>query len=110
MCMRVAGIARPDPRKLHGTLRGRLDSPPRRSRQALLWIVKIVVSSGLLYLLFSRGNVHIADVWQQVRTASPIWIVVSLAIYFVMILIATWRWRILLGAQHLVLSFRTLLS
>lgn len=87
-----------------------MDSPPRRNRQALLWVVKIVVSSGLLYLLFSRGNVHLADVWQQMRTASPAWIAASLAIYFVMIVIATWRWRVLLAAQHLVLAFRTLLS
>lgn len=77
-------------------------------RQALLWIVKIGVSAGLLYVLFSR--IDVAKLWQLLRGASLSWIAVALLNYFVMLLVATWRWRLLLGAQHVHVRFGTLLN
>jgi uncharacterized protein (TIRG00374 family) len=75
---------------------------------ALVWTLKIGVSVGLLYVLFSR--IDTADLWAQMRAASIGWIVIALAMYALMVLVATWRWRVLLGAQHVSLSFGTLLN
>jgi uncharacterized membrane protein YbhN (UPF0104 family) len=64
---------------------------------ALVWTLKIGVSVGLLYVLFSR--IDTADLWAQMRAASIGWIVIALAMYALMVLVATWRWRVLLGAS-----------
>jgi uncharacterized protein (TIRG00374 family) len=76
-------------------------------RQVLTWTVKIVVSATLLYLLLTR--VDLARLGEALRTASPVWLGASLACYFVMILISSWRWDLLLKAQHVVKPFRELL-
>ncbi len=73
-----------------------------------MWILKIGVSAGLLYILFAR--IDLAKLWELMRGASLGWIAVALAIYFVMLLVATWRWRILLQAQHVQVRFGTLLN
>ena len=71
-------------------------------------MLKIGVSAGLLYVLFSR--IDMAELWAHMRDASLGWIVTALAVYFVMVLVATWRWRVLLGAQHVEMSFGRLLN
>jgi len=82
------------------------ESRRRRARQALIWIVKILVSGGLLYRLF--GQIDAGQVWSLARTASLSWLVVALALYFVMVLVSCWRWRQLLAAQHAPVPFGTL--
>jgi uncharacterized protein (TIRG00374 family) len=84
------------------------ESRPSPARQALIWIVKIVVSGGLLYVLLTR--VDLARLWQTARTASFGWLVSALVLYLVMINIASWRWWLLTRAQHLSVSFKWLLN
>jgi uncharacterized protein (TIRG00374 family) len=89
------------------------DAPPSSSssssvRQTLIWILKIVVSGGLLYVLLSR--VDLPRLWHTARTASIPWLAFALLLYFVMIAISAWRWGLLLAAQHLELGFGALLS
>jgi len=71
---------------------------PGPLRRALTLLLKAVVSAGLLYLLLGRTD--LARLWGHVRGASPAWLAVGLGLYFVMILLSVWRWRILLDAQH----------
>ena len=78
------------------------------ARTALIWILKIVVSGGLLYVLLWR--VDIARLWTLARAASIPWLLVALALYLVMILISAWRWTLLLGAQHVQVPFGTLVQ
>ena len=79
---------------------------PSAIRQTLLWIVKIVVSTGLLYLLLRQ--VDLARLWSLARTASLGWLTAALALYLLMILISAWRWGLLLRAQHVSVGFGTL--
>jgi uncharacterized protein (TIRG00374 family) len=74
-----------------------------RARSLVLSAVKAVVSVGLLYLLFSR--VDVSRLWHVARTASPLLLAAALALYFAVILVSTWRWSILLRAQHVALPF-----
>lgn len=76
---------------------------PRRVHPLVVWAVKIGVSTGLLYLLLSR--VDLARLWLTARTASVPGLVGALALYLLMILISAWRWRVLLGAQHVSATF-----
>jgi uncharacterized protein (TIRG00374 family) len=81
---------------------------PSVRREALLWTIKITVSAGLLYVLFTR--IDVAKVWEHMRSASPGWILFALAIYFVMLLVSTMRWQILLRTQHVDIPFGTLVN
>jgi len=80
--------------------------PSHRRRQALIWILKIVVSTGLLYLLLTR--VDLGRLWQLARTASLPWLTAALGLYLAMVLISAWRWGLLLHAQHVRIGFGAL--
>jgi uncharacterized membrane protein YbhN (UPF0104 family) len=79
-----------------------------RTRSLIITALKGTVSIGLLWLLFSR--VDVARLWTIARTASAIWLLGALALYFAMILTSAWRWSLLLKAQGLVFSFKRLTS
>jgi uncharacterized membrane protein YbhN (UPF0104 family) len=76
------------------------------ARQALFWVLKIVVSGGLLYWLFSKVDAH--EVWRIVRTASVPWLGAALVLYLAMVFVSAWRWGLLLGAQGIEMPFRSL--
>ena len=81
---------------------------PSPLRRALTLVLKIVVSGGLLYLLLGRTD--FSRLWGYVRNASPLWLAAGLLLYFVMILLSVWRWRILLTAQHVAVPAGRLLN
>ena len=71
-----------------------------------MWLLKVAVSAGLLYALFTRMDA--GHLWQLIRAASLPWTIVALALYLSVLLISTWRWRVFLDAQHVRVPFRTL--
>lgn len=73
---------------------------PRAQRRPWLWVVKGLVSAGLLYVLFSRIDVD--RLWATARTASWGWLVAALGLYLLMVVVSAWRWGLLLRAQHVV--------
>lgn len=78
-----------------------VDDPTTRhspARQALVLLLKVVVSVGLLALLLGRTDA--SRLWIYVRNASPVWLAGGLGLYFVTVLLSAWRWRLLLDAQH----------
>ena len=80
-------------------------SPARR--YALL-AAKISVSIILLAVLFSK--VDTAELWATARLASVPWLLVALIVYAINLLAASWRWGLLVTAQHVHMSRRTLLG
>jgi uncharacterized protein (TIRG00374 family) len=74
----------------------------------LFWVIKVVVSAGLLYLLLS--NVDLGRLWLATRSASIGWLASALGCYLVMVLLSAWRWGLLLHAQHVAVSFGRLTS
>src|ERR1043166_6592883 len=77
---------------------------PPRARRLVMMAFKLAVSVALLALLFSR--VDVAKLWANARQASLAWIAVALGFYFVTIIATVWRWRLLLEAQDVDMSFR----
>jgi uncharacterized membrane protein YbhN (UPF0104 family) len=71
---------------------------PSALHRVLTVLLKVTVSAGLLYLLLGRTDM--SRLWSHVRGASPAWLTAALLLYFAMILLSVWRWRILLDAQH----------
>jgi uncharacterized membrane protein YbhN (UPF0104 family) len=76
---------------------------PHRGRALVVSAIKVVVSIGLLWLLFSR--VDVARLWSAARQASPAWLAGALLLYFTMIIASAVRWDVLLRAQHVRLPF-----
>lgn len=77
-------------------------------RSALIWTIKIGVSVGLLYVLFTR--IDASQTWDDMRSASIPWLLTALGIYLVVLLISTVRWRILLHTQHVDIPFGRLVN
>ena len=82
------------------------DAAPSRIRGLIFFLVKVAISGGLLWLLFTR--VDFARLWALARTASVPWLAGALTLYLVMVLVSSWRWGLLLEAQGLNFSFRWL--
>ncbi len=82
--------------------------PRSGARQWLLAGLKLVVSTGLLAVLFSRTD--LSGLWSSVRNASLPWVVAALGLYLLQMLVATWRWGVLLVPQGVDLGHRRLLS
>ena len=77
-------------------------------RRAFIWLLKIVVSAGLLTVLFLR--VDFATLWAHARGASIAWLAISIALYLVMVLLSTWRWGLLLSAARVTVRGRRLVT
>jgi len=84
--------------------------PPDSSfvRRHVLLAVKLSVSIVLLVVLFSR--IEVGRLWATARLASMPWLLVALGIFGFNVLAATWRWHLLLGAQHVPVRIRSLLA
>ena len=56
--------------------------------------LSIAVSAAFLYLAFR--NVSLAEVGSALRRAQPSWLVVAVAISFLLMVFRTWRWQLIL--------------
>jgi len=75
------------------------DSPDASSvRRYVVLALKVSVSLALLVLLFSW--IDVGKLWAVARRASMLWLAVALALYTLNMLASTWRWHVLLEAQH----------
>ena len=81
---------------------------PSLARRILVPLAKGVVSVGLLAVLLSQTDA--TRLWADVRTASPAWLLAALCLYLIIMLTATWRWRLLLDAQGIDVPARVLFS
>ena len=79
---------------------------PQRHR--LIVAAKVAVSALLLGILLSR--IDATRLWSTARHASLVWLAVALGVYFVNVLVSTWRWHLLLRAQRVDVSSRLLLG
>ncbi|HEY3381477.1 MAG TPA: lysylphosphatidylglycerol synthase transmembrane domain-containing protein [Vicinamibacterales bacterium] len=79
---------------------------PSRARQILVGLAKLIISAGLLTVLFSRTD--LGGLWAHIRGASIPWLAFGLLLYLVSLIVATWRWEGLLAAQHIDVTGRSL--
>ncbi len=78
------------------------------ARRLLVTALKLLVSLGLLAVLFARTDT--GSLWRSLRTASLPWVLAALGLYLVQMLISAWRWGLLLRAQGVRLTERRLLA
>jgi hypothetical protein len=76
----------------------------RNTKRWLFW-VGLLVSAGFLYLAFRK--IDYGDLWATLKTVKFGWLVPGLAIYFLGVLVRTWRWQFLLAPLEKV-SLKTL--
>ena len=82
--------------------------PHSPAKAILIATVKLVVSLGLLAVLFSRTDT--TSLWRSVQNASLPWVLTALGLYLLQMLVSTWRWNVLLVPQGFAIGHRRLLS
>src|ERR1700694_3298158 len=70
--------------------------------------IKIVVSIGLMALLFSK--IDVGRLWDIARKASIAWLTIALLLYLLNVIASIWRWQLLLGAQDVELPTSRLVT
>ena len=85
------------------------ESPPSSpARRYILLAVKLSISIALLVVLF--WSIDVGSLWTTAKLASVPWLLVALLIFAVNVGAATWRWHLLLAAQHVHVAARSLFS
>lgn len=81
---------------------------PRRSTGSRLLLValKLGLSAGLL--AFVLRNTSLEALWRTFQRVQPLWILAAMTMHGLMVAVSVWRWRLLLEAQHVRVSSRTL--
>ena len=59
-------------------------------------------------MAFVLRHTSLNALWLMLRRVQPVWLVAALAAHGVMMALSVWRWRLLLGAQHIRVPLRTL--
>ena len=72
-------------------------------RRRLGLIFRIAVSAGLIFWLVKKVDWH--QLWSIVRTMDVAWLAASFACFLPVLLVVSWRWRMLLGVHHVHLRF-----
>ena len=76
--------------------------------RAVIVLLKVAVSAGLLVLLLSR--IDAGRLWAYARQASPAWLGVAVALFAVTVLVSAWRWALLLAAQRVAVPTKRLVA
>ncbi len=76
----------------------------------LLTPLKVIVTVGILYLIFKKFQIGWADITQALSDSSPAWWVASIGTQFLAVMFSIFRWNVLLKGQQLVVPFKHLAS
>src|SRR5947209_7363375 len=78
-------------------------------KKTLFTLLKIAVSLGILAYIF----LHVVDIgklWNELRTANPLYFAVAVLVYFMVQGLSAWRWHVLLKPQGIHVPFRRVLA
>jgi len=82
------------------------DAAPHPVRRLLTTAAKVALSVGLM--AFVLRDTSLTSLWHTLRGVQPAWIVAAMSMHVLVLAISVWRWRLLLGAQHVLVPGRTL--
>ena len=71
-------------------------------KKGFAFYVRTAVSLALIYYVFRKAG--LAELWQTVRRADPIYLVLSVSVTPVLILVSAWKWQIILRAHKIRVS------
>jgi glycosyltransferase 2 family protein len=66
------------------------------------WQFWLGIGISLIFLYVALRGLHIADVWQVLKTANYWWVIPGVAVYFLGVWARAWRWRYLLRPIKLI--------
>ncbi|MBW1778393.1 MAG: flippase-like domain-containing protein, partial [Deltaproteobacteria bacterium] len=79
------------------------------SRRLKMLILKVVVSMALIFYLFGIQRIDIAQVGRTLEKADILWMAAALLTLLLGRVITALRWQVLLTAQDIRVSMKTLL-
>jgi len=77
----------------------------KRTRKIIGYLLRLIISAGLIYYIFSRQETSIANVAGQLRALDLSRIMLGLLGCKVCLLIGSYRWQILMKAHNIEVSF-----
>ncbi len=84
--------------------------PSRRSTRSRLLLVALKLGLSLGLLSFVLRNTSLEALWRTFQRVQPLWILAAMSMHGFMVAVSVWRWRLLLEAQHVRVSARTLVE
>jgi glycosyltransferase 2 family protein len=60
------------------------------------WQLWLGLAISALFLWLALRGLHLADVWKAVQQANYVWLIPSVAVYFLAVVARTWRWDYML--------------
>lgn len=60
------------------------------------WQLLIGIAISAIFLYLALDGLKLSSVWEQMRTANYVWLLPSVAVYFVGVWVRTWRWDYML--------------
>jgi uncharacterized protein (TIRG00374 family) len=61
------------------------------------WQFWLGILISLVFLYFALRGLHLADVWQVMKSAQYLWLIPGVAVYFIGVWVRAWRWHYLLS-------------
>lgn len=75
-------------------------------RRKILWLIlRIGVSVGIVSYIFSKPDISFQRIVSAIKHINLSWLVTALLVYKVVLLISSYRWRILVRAQGISISY-----
>src|SRR3990172_8206053 len=60
------------------------------------WHFWLGIAVSTVFLFLALRGLNLAEVWADLRSANYLWLIPSVAVYFLAVLVRTWRWDYLL--------------
>jgi len=79
-------------------------------KKALLFFVRTGISGGILYFIFSRSDLNLQDIVERIRGIQRGSLYFAVAAFGVVLLLGSLRWKILLEAHKIRLTFPRMLK
>jgi len=77
-------------------------------KKKIIFIVRILVTLGLLYYLLSRTD--LVNIWSSLKSANYFWVICAFSLHLTGYLFSILRWQLLLSAQRVKVPLLSLLS
>ncbi|MCD5401031.1 flippase-like domain-containing protein [candidate division NPL-UPA2 bacterium] len=74
-------------------------------KKAIIFLSRVGVSGGLLYFIFSRPDLNFREVVRVIRGIQPSYLYLALLAYGLVLLLGSLRWKVLLEAHQIRLTF-----
>lgn len=75
-----------------------------RVKKVIIFLIRVGISGGILYFIFTRPDLNFQEIVRVIREIEPRSFYLAILAYGVVLLLGSWRWKILLDAHRIHLT------